>query len=241
MRPLVWVNILLLIALFTRSTSWRKRTLWSTIAIVFLLGNTALLQVVLRCWEPSPTALVHHAEVAVVLGGYLSDRGELATDYPELSDRSDRLLHAAALYRGGHFDRLLLSGGAGGLIPGEKPEAQAAGDYLQDLGIPVSALLIEDQSRNTLENAQNSATLLQELGVDGPILLLTSAWHMPRARRCFQRAGVEIIPYPVDYLQSRHSLTFGAWIIPQAASFITWEILIKEWVGLVVYRLKGYA
>jgi len=62
---------------------------------------------------------------------------------------------------------------------------------------------------------------------------------MPRAKGCFVKQGIEIISYPADYLQ-RNRLSPGDYLIPDLSCFSEWQAIIKEWVGTIVYRIKGY-
>lgn len=99
-------------------------------------------------------------------------------------------------------------------------------------------MILEDRSRNTRENAQFSADLVHpEPGERW--LLVTSAWHMPRAVGCFRQAGFTVTAFPVDYRTrgwgDRVRLNGFA-----SDGLLQLDLAVKEWIGLVVYRIAGY-
>lgn len=144
-----------------------------------------------RTIEALPTA-----PAMVVLGGAVEGALPPSRPYPDLRSAADRLWHAARLYRAGKAPLLVLSGGT--LHPGEAAEAEAMRQFLADMGVPAAAMLLEDRSLTTTENAADTARLLQPRGIR-KILLVTSALHMRRARGLFERAGFEVVAAPTDY------------------------------------------
>lgn len=240
LRPIIWAVGLLLLSLFARQTPWRKRYIYLALSIFLVFGNRALFNSVVKWWEVPPSSLNTQYDAAIVLGGYLQQAGLLAPAPPEFSERADRLLHALGLWQEGKVNYIVLSGGAGNLWFNEVPEAQTAAAFAQSLGIPDSVLLLEDQSRNTAENARHTASLLQQHEAIQTTLLITSAWHMRRAQACFGKAGISPTPYPVDFYQSRTPLAPSEWLLPQSAVLRDWEAILKEWVGFLVYRLKKH-
>lgn len=136
------------------------------------------------------------APAMVVLGGAVEGAVPPSRPYPDLRPAADRLWHAVRLYRAGKAPLLVLSGGT--VHRGEPSEAEAMRQFLVDMGVPATAMLLEGRSRTTSENAAETARLLQPRGIRR-ILLVTSALHMRRARGLFERAGFEVIPAPTDY------------------------------------------
>ena len=97
--------------------------------------------------------------------------------------------------------------------------------------------MVEGRSRNTAENARLTKQTLVRLPRRAPLILVTSARHMPRAAGCFREAGVEVIPWPVDYRRralSWHALLPGIGDLEDSAS------AIHEYVGLLAYLIAGY-
>ena len=179
------------------------------------------------------------AGAIVVLGGLL----HMPTDSHEnsaLLDPSDRLLEALRLYRAGKAPLVLCSGGNNPVFSSARgfPEARFACQLLQEWGIPEQALLLETESINTRQNAALSYRLLQARGIRR-ILLVTSALHMPRAVAAFRKAGFEAIPAPADFRTGWGSTVL--WWLPTSGALARSESAIREWVGLWVYRWRGWA
>ena len=101
------------------------------------------------------------------------------------------------------------------------------------IGIPSSDIIIESESKNTHENAVESAKILNERYTDGNFILVTSAIHMPRAKRCFKKAGLTVTPFSVDQQAGPRKYLLDHLFIPNVDPLTRWGQLIKEWVGLV--------
>lgn len=141
--------------------------------------------------------------------------------------------HAARLYHAGKAQRLLLSGGV--VREGEGSEAEAMQTLLLDLGVPASAMVLEGTSQNTRSNAAQSASLLQAQGVD-TVILVTSALHMPRARRTFERMGLRVIPAPTDF-EVINEPWQASQLLPEADALNGSARAFKEWVGRLAQGL----
>lgn len=170
------------------------------------------------------------ADAIVLLGGGVQPS---SIDYPRPTPRSanDRVRHAARLFKAGRAPVLVLSGGSSRQLF-TSTEAEAMRELLLELGVPASAMLLEDRSMNTRENAAYTAELLRTRGIHR-ILLVTSAWHMARAEALFRAQGLEVIPAPADHLArdlSRHEW-WQRWL-PSADALEMSARLIKEWAAL---------
>ena len=191
-----------------------------------------------RRFLPVPIAESPSADAIVVLGGCVG-----AADYPrievDLTDASDRVLHAARLYRAGKAPIIIATGGAIGWLGSKTPEARSISRLLQEWGVPASAIVIESGSLNTYQNAENTKRLLERRGLKS-ILLVTSAMHMPRALATFRAAGINAIPSPTDYeVIDREELTILDFL-PDAEALADTTKAVKEYLGLVVYRWRGW-
>jgi uncharacterized SAM-binding protein YcdF (DUF218 family) len=136
------------------------------------------------------------AQAVVLLGGGMVGP-DARRPYPDLGRAADRVWHAARLYHAGKAPLLVATGGGD---PAVSPmsEASAMKLLLLDLGVPESALVLEEASFNTRENALNTAALLKARGVQR-VLLVTSALHMRRAVRHFEAAGLQVVPAACDH------------------------------------------
>ncbi len=244
LRPLNWVLALLVFALWGRGPRWRRRALIAALGVFMVFGNRGLSNWAVGWWEmETGTAeqLEGPYDIGILLGGYTSRYVVPNTDRHNFSERANRFLNALELFESGRFQRLLLSGGSGALMPGKGlTEAATTAQWLAATGIPDSLIIVESQSRNTYENARNTARLLKERYPEARCLLLTSAFHMPRALACFERQGVEVDPFSVDHLYEPPGWSLNYWLFPSWKAFYLWELLIKEWVGYLAYRLNGY-
>lgn len=145
---------------------------------------------------PRQIEALPQTRVMVVLGGGISGPRLPRRPNPDLNAYADRLWHAARLFRAGKASQIILTGGV--LPTGDGSEAEAMRQFMLDLGIPASAMSLESESENTAANARLTAEMLAKQGVT-EILLVTSAFHMPRAKRIFDRYGLTVIPAPTDF------------------------------------------
>lgn len=179
-------------------------------------------------FPPVSVALTPEADAIVLLGGMT--RGIVpGTGVPDLSGNVDRLLHAAALYKAGKAPVLLLTGGN---APGFEPEAVSMKKILRTLGIPEEAMVLEEKSRNTRQNAEYSADILHARAVN-KILLVTSAYHMRRAEFEFTRFGFQIVPAATDYQLVETPATLLDWL-PDASALAGSTRAIREYLGMLV-------
>ena len=142
-----------------------------------------------------PVAELPAAQAIVVLGGGIEV--PQGSDRPDLNQAADRMWHAARLYKAGKAPVLILSGGLA-YAEGTMSEAASMQTFLRDLGVPDAAMLLEERSVNTRENAQYTAKLMRERGMQS-LLLVTSALHMPRSVRLFEAQGLKVIPAATDH------------------------------------------
>ncbi len=152
-----------------------------------------------------------------------------------LGSSGERATEGMALARRFPNARLIFTGGSGNLMGGI-PECDLAKAFYSRLGLPNSRLVIECRSRNTVENALFTKELLQPKP-DQHWLMVTSAAHMPRAVAVFRKAGFSIIAYPVDYHTNGDVSDFTDFSVTD--NLLKVDIAMKEWVGLMVYRLTG--
>lgn len=239
-QPSMWIIFALLAALMSRSAFLRKRFILLGLLLFLVFGNGYLFERTMRGMESerSQEDLTQHPPLpyAVLLGGY-AEWNHRSQDM-ELYRSADRLTEALELYKTGQVEKLILSSGVSH-EDGSPTEAEMTADYFVANGVDRDDLLIEDRSWNTFQNAYYSAILIDslELGQEG--LLITSAFHMRRADLCFRKQGLSLRPYPTDYYSKGHDFSLlELW--PTMATVVAWNVPIKEYVGITVYRLKGY-
>ncbi|MGA8261111.1 MAG: YdcF family protein [Arenicellales bacterium] len=222
----------------------KRRTAWvlvfAIVLLIFAAGNDytsyKLIHGLESEYPPMKVEDTPKADVIVVLGGGLSLPLPPRL-YPELNGSSDRLLRALRLYRAGKADHILLSGGNVFPEPGLESESYYARGVLELWGVPESAVVLETKSRNTLQNAEYSAPILRQRQWR-KVLLVTSASHMHRAVMAFHRAGVNVIPVPVDYIAVKSSAPEALGWVPNVGALGGTTYAIHEYLGRLWYRLK---
>jgi uncharacterized SAM-binding protein YcdF (DUF218 family) len=240
--PGIWLILLLLGASLG---SFRRRgrggrglllaaTLLSLALAVLPFGAWLLLPLENRF--PAPASLPDHIDGILVLGGALDGEASAARGQPVLNDSGERLTAAVTLARAHPEARLIFSGGSSSVWPDQEPEARYAERLLLDLGVPPDQLAIEGAARTTRENAA-ALTALLGAQAQGNWVLITSAWHMPRAVGCFRQLGWRVIPYPVDYRTEGKGEPLRP--LALAAGIADLSVALHEWLGLLAYRIQG--
>ncbi len=236
--PVTLIILVLLLSAFVKK--YQKTLFWLGMGLCFLFTNLFLSNALVRWWEAEPVAIesLPHYDVGIVLGGITSDKEP--RDRVHTSGAADRILHAVQLYRQGKIDKILVSGGTGKIIADEVKEAVLLKKLLLLSMVPEEDILVEDNSRNTRENALFSRDLLQAQAPGHRYLLITSAFHMPRAKACFDKVGLEVSTFSVDFRSDEHKFTPDILFIPGSAAIGHWEIIIREVLGMAAYWISGY-
>ena len=175
-------------------------------------------------------------DVGIVLGG-IADFDK-KTNAHNFNKNADRLIEAEQLYHKGIIKKIMLSGGSGLLFNDGYIESEGMRDHLLGNKIPINDIIIERDSRNTMENAINSSRILKEKYNEGKFLIITSANHMRRAQMCFNKANLETTAFPTDCTRSYRSTGYDYLLIPRVEALERWQDLIHEWIGYIVYRIK---
>ena len=183
-------------------------------------------------WDPARGA----PDGIIILGGSIDPDISLAHKIPVVRQAPDRVIVAAELARRYPDARIVFTGGNSNLLSNDAKEGDYAGELLEGLGVATSRLVIERQSRNTVENAEFSKALVKPKPGER-WLLITSAYHMPRSVGLFRKAGFAVEAYPVDWRVGRLDDLFVANFAMDGLSRT--EIAIREWLGLIAYRLNG--
>lgn len=190
-------------------------------------------------YPPAPLEQLPPVDAIVVLGGLAEAAVPPSRPDPNLGAAVDRIWHAARLYRAGKAPRVLASGGNLPWSGVEQPESAVMAELLQELGVPVAAILQESTSRTTRENRDRSLPILQAHGVRR-ILLVTSALHMPRALTLFRATDLEVIPAPTDFETRFPSNAHLLRWLPDAQALADASRAFKEYLGRWVDRLAHF-
>ncbi len=234
--PLLWIFVLLVIALFVKNTKCRKRILIASVIVLYIFSTPFLLNQVARAWSIEPF-LAKEPKVyscAIVLGGF---SGPDKNNNGYFNGAADRFIQGLKILTTGRAKHILITGGNGSLLPGQFSEGNWVKTQLDQLKIQDSSVLIENKSRNTIENAIFSKAVLQKAGLQPPYLLITSDFHMRRAYMIFEKEGYKVIPYPCNFMAGNTVISLYDFI-PNGGSLGGWEIYLKELVGYVVDKYK---
>ena len=199
----------------------------------------ALLRPLEDAYPPlSPDALSQNSyamdepEAIIVLGGGIIQKSPEAGEGHDTltSDAMKRAIHAFCL--SDFLEVPLIFTGGIVFDYNQEPEAVTAGRFFASLGMPSERLILEVNSRNTWENAGETA----KLGIKRAILV-TSAYHMPRSVFCFERNGITVIPAPTDYKCARGRKTDFFSFMPSMSSLSKTYLALHEYAGLLSYRI----
>ena len=224
---------------------WRRGTgLW--------LAATGLFALAIISLSPLPRVLIYpleqqFASVAkpkpgdqfagiILLGGFEEDVISRERGGLEVNESGERMLETLLLARRLPDAKIIFAGGSQNTS--EHGGSSAVARYLADSGIASERVVIEPNSRTTQENAQFLKQMLHPKP-DERFVLVTSAFHMPRAVGVFRAAGFDVVPDQVDYRTPLSSGEFWEPYSIPADGLRTADHALKEWVGLVAYRLSG--
>lgn len=172
----------------------------------------------------------------IMLGGASNGPISAARQISEFNLAGDRFAETLRLAQLYPEAKIVVSRGMAVLMDGGEPEAETAKRFFLDQGIGQDRLVLESAARNTEENAELTKGLLA--GIDGPRLLVTSAFHMPRSMGLFRKAGIEALPWPTDYRSTgREGLMVD--VTNPVDNLMTTTTAIREWIGLAVYHWTG--
>ncbi|MEO8884894.1 MAG: YdcF family protein [Mucilaginibacter sp.] len=230
--PFTWILVLLAVAFLVKNKKYKHSSFIAALALLVIFSNPFLFNRVAQKWDTPPynRADTTHYSCAVILGGF-SSSDRAGGGYFNFS--ADRFLQGVKLLLTKKASHILITGGNGNLVPGGFREALWVKKELKEFNFPDSVVLIESNSRNTLENAKFSKKLLEQTHLPPPYLLVTSAYHMPRSLMLFKKMGVDVVPYACNYI-ARGKRVMISDFIPDAGVISSWNIYIKEMVGYAV-------
>ena len=198
------------------------------------LGNVLLLTLTERFpqWQPAEVP-----DGIIVLGGAIDSEASAARNSVELDASAERILTMLRLARRYPQARIVFSGGSGNLFLGSVSEAPIAAKLLDEFGVGRDRIVLEEASRTTAENATRLRTMLAPKPGER-WLLVTSAFHMPRAIGAFRKAGFDVEAYPVDW-RTRGWVDARVPFDRLSSGLARTDVALHEWGGLVIYWLTG--
>jgi len=247
--PFSWVILLFTMSFFATLIHKQHLAKWLSLSGLCLLWLISLpitgqwLKHQLESRYPAQAIeQIHVADALLVLGGGVHGSAPPWRLTPDLNDAADRVTYSAQLYHAGKAKVIIVSGGTLSWKGVQQSESSAMKSLLMQLGVPESVIIEESQSQSTYENMVNTSKLLPEAKITS-LLMVTSAAHMPRSLATANKVMSDsIVIYPAS-TDIRVVSIGGDWLdyLPQASGLAQLTEAWHEWIGWLVYRLKGYA
>lgn len=238
-QPLTFLSVMIFSGLLFLRWKAGRALLYSSSALLLICGFFPVgpnLLCYLESVYPLPRTLPKDIDGIIVLGGAVEADITAAREQVQINDRGERLTEFVKLARLYPEARLVFSGGD--VAPGRASglEAKYTETLFRNLGLDVSRIYFENESRNTYENYLYTARHV--LPRDGQKwVLVTSAFHLPRSVAIFQSNGWVVIPYPAGFL------TDGDYKIAPTLevleNFTALQVAVKEIIGIMAYTLTG--
>ena len=232
--PLFFIITLIIFGLILSS----KKISLTGVAILFIFSmpiiSGKLIAYLESDFELIKPSKVETADAVVVLSGMVSTiKTKDGLDY-EWGGAVDRFFTGIELFNLNKAPTLIFTGGK---LPWSigVPEGEFLREEAIKLGIPKKDILLTENVENTDQEAK---AIKKILSLDNPkVILVTSAFHMPRAQLVFEAAGINVVPFPVDFKTRAGKLTFMNFI-PSASSFASTSFFVREMIGRTYYNLK---
>ncbi|MBW4890641.1 YdcF family protein [Mucilaginibacter sp. HMF5004] len=235
--PFCWVLMLLITGLVLKNKKLKKSFLTGSVVTFLLFSIPLFLNQFANLWRyPFNRSFANKTySCVIVLGGFSGPGGP---DTGHFNASADRFIQGIRLFETRKASHILITSGNSSLM--HQKDGFVEGDWvkgqLKQFNIPDSAVLIENKSKNTIENAAFTKLLLANSHLEPPYLLVTSDFHMRRAMATFKKAGLYVEPYPCNFLAGGRPSFSG--LIPDVNTLPKWDLYIKEVVGCIALWFK---
>ena len=227
------VILLIFIGLYTK----RNSIIYFAIALFYIVSTPIFSDNFFKLVEGDQSrksiASIEQADAIVVLSGMLSLHEMDGEEYVEWSD-PDRFFGGIALMKAGKATNLIFTGAKMPWGESNRTEGAALANYAAEYCIPYNHIVVTSLVTNTADEA----IAVKNVALGNKIILVTSAFHMPRAQMLFEKEGFEVAPYPVDFKSlTTDSLTFMDYL-PNAGSLAKTELGMRELMGRLFYWVQ---
>jgi uncharacterized SAM-binding protein YcdF (DUF218 family) len=239
--PFTIVCACFLFSWLVKNLKWKKRSFIAATVMLLFFSHDFIANEVMHAWEieARPIASMKKYKLAIVLTGTTAN--QLLNDRVYFTKGADRVTHTIQLYKEGKIKKILISGGSGKISGESEPEANKFQRVMLLMGVPEQDIMIENETRNTGESAQQVKKILDDSGFQGSdCVLITSAFHMRRSLACYRKVGVNLDSFSTDFYSYPRDYDVGTFLVPKIEAFVSWHKLVKEWVGFVAYKFAGY-
>ena len=216
----------------------KKKLIYIAIGVLYIISTPIFSNNFFKLVEGSeyrkPISAIDSADAIVVLSGMLEINEVGDSTYVEWGD-PDRFFGGIALFKGGKAQKIVFTGGKMPWDKVKKTEGDVLKEYAISNGIPSEKIIVSKDVENTADEA---LAIKELIGPSKRIILVTSAYHMYRARRLFEKQEFEVIPYKVDYKTSRNNHIAFMDFLPSASNLQLIETEIREIIGILFYLIK---
>ena len=232
LSPLLWVIMLFIAAWIIKNPVKKKKIFALALVMILLFTNSWIIHslTVQYQYKPRPMAVGEQYSAGILLGGLASYDDIYKQAFFNVS--ADRFIQTLKLYKQGHIRKIIVTGGNAIFADEDFREADFLVDNLVASGVPREDILSERDAKNTIENSRFTHRITDSLAINEPYVLITSAFHMPRAVSIFKNEGMAVRPFPCAYLVSPSDKKFS-WqsLIPSANALNLWQLYLREQVG----------
>ena len=216
----------------------KKKLIYIAIGVLYIISTPIFSNNFFKLVEGNeyrkPINTIDSADAIVVLSGMLGINEVGDSTYVEWGD-PDRFFGGIALFKAGKAQKLVFTGGKMPWDKAKKTEGEVLKEYAMSNGVPSEKILVTKDVENTADEAKAVKELISP---SKKIILVTSAYHMYRAKKLFEGEGFIVIPYKVDYKVSRNNELVVMDFLPNTGSLEQTETGIRELIGRFYYLLK---
>jgi len=232
--PIMLVIIVILIGLIKN----KKKLIYISIGVLYVLSTPLFSNNFFKLVEGSeyrkPISAIDSADAIVVLSGMLEINEMVDSTYIEWGD-PDRFFGGIALFKAGKAQKLVFTGGKMPWDKAKKTEGEVLKEYAISNGIPSEKIFVT----KAVENTADEAVAVKELiSPSKRIILVTSAYHMYRAKKLFEKQGLIVIPYKVDYKAIENNEVTFLDFLPSAGNLEVTETGFREIFGRIFYLIN---
>ena len=232
--PLFLIIFLIFLGIIFKS---KKISLLGFIVLIFCslpIISSKLISYLEKDYILQNISNIDKADAIVVLSGMLKTiKFNNKLEY-EFNEKVDRILSGIDLFKNDKAPLLILTRGKFPWLVGI-PEGEYLKNFAMKFGIPEESIFLTDSVQNTHQEAKSVKKLLNSN--EAKIILVTSAFHMPRAKKVFESYNIKVIPFAVDFINTHSKLTIIDFI-PSASSFLATSVFVREMIGRLYYSLK---
>jgi uncharacterized SAM-binding protein YcdF (DUF218 family) len=237
--PLIASPLFLIIFLIILGTIFKSKkiTLFGIVILIFCslpIISNKLITYLEKDYTLQDASTINNADAIVVLSGMIKTIKVNDKLKYEFDDGVDRILSGIDLFKSNKASLLILTKGQ---LPWSlgMPEGEYLKEFAIKLGVPEESILLTDNVQNTDQEAKSIKKLLNSN--DAKVILVTSAFHMPRAKKVFEASNIKVIPFAVDFISSHQKLTFMSFM-PSPYALSDTSLFLREMIGRLYYYLK---